>query len=118
MKSGFFVAPKMQICGKHIKNVFLDSKYKSNTFSDYESAKQLFEKHKPTHVIHLAARVGGLFIHLKDNLGFFRQNVLINSNVLALSHKFSVKKVVSCLSTCIFPDITAYPIDETMVSFI
>jgi hypothetical protein len=26
-----------------------------------------------------------------------------------------VKKLVSCLSTCIFPDKTTYPIDETMV---
>ena len=26
-----------------------------------------------------------------------------------------VKKLVSCLSTCIFPDKTSYPIDETMV---
>ena len=26
-----------------------------------------------------------------------------------------VKKCVSCLSTCIFPDKTTYPIDETMV---
>merc|ERR1711998_502410 len=28
---------------------------------------------------------------------------------------FGVEKLVSCLSTCIFPDKTAYPIDETMV---
>ena len=27
-----------------------------------------------------------------------------------------MQKVVSCLSTCIFPDKTTYPIDETMVS--
>ena len=26
-----------------------------------------------------------------------------------------MKKLVSCLSTCIFPDKTSYPIDETMV---
>lgn len=26
-----------------------------------------------------------------------------------------VKKVVSCLSTCIFPDKSSYPIDETMI---
>lgn len=32
-----------------------------------------------------------------------------------LSIFFKVKKVVSCLSTCIFPDKTTYPIDETMV---
>lgn len=29
-------------------------------------------------------------------------------------HK-KVKKLVSCLSTCIFPDKTSYPIDETMI---
>ena len=28
-----------------------------------------------------------------------------------------VTKVVSCLSNCIFPDKTTYPIDETMVRF-
>lgn len=39
----------------------------------------------------------------------------MNDNVLLLSHEYGVKKVVSCLSTCIFPDKTTYPIDETMV---
>lgn len=39
----------------------------------------------------------------------------INDNVLLLSHEFNCQKVVSCLSTCIFPDQTTYPIDETMV---
>ena len=40
----------------------------------------------------------------------------INDNILTCSHEHNVKKVVSCLSTCIFPDRTTYPIDETMVS--
>merc|ERR1719446_270189 len=75
----------------------------------------MFEKFKPTHVIHLAALVGGLFRNLKYNLDFFRQNSLINDIVLSTAHKFGCKKVVSCLSTCIFPDKTTYPIDETMV---
>ena len=30
-------------------------------------------------------------------------------------HLVNVKKVISCLSTCIFPDKTSYPIDETML---
>ena len=47
---------------------------------------------------------------------FQRVNSKINDNVLSLSHKYKVKKVVSCLSTCVFPDKTVYPIDETMVS--
>lgn len=39
----------------------------------------------------------------------------MNDNVLQASYEGGVKKVVSCLSTCIFPDKTTYPIDETMV---
>jgi len=80
-----------------------------------ESTKAIFEKVKPTHVIHLAAMVGGLFKNLKYNLDFLRMNLKINDNVLQASYEFGVKKVVSCLSTCIFPDKTTYPIDETMV---
>lgn len=40
----------------------------------------------------------------------------MNDNILQTSYEFGVKKVISCLSTCIFPDKTTYPIDETMVS--
>lgn len=43
--------------------------------------------------------------------------MLINDNVLLVCHETNVEKVVSCLSTCIFPDKTTYPIDETMVTF-
>lgn len=39
----------------------------------------------------------------------------MNDNVLLVSHETKVQKVVSCLSTCIFPDKTTYPIDETMI---
>lgn len=46
---------------------------------------------------------------------FWRQNIRMQDNVMTLSHEFGVKKLVSCLSTCIFPDKTSYPIDETML---
>ena len=38
---------------------------KDADLSSYESTNALFQKHKPTHVIHLAAKVGGLFGNLK-----------------------------------------------------
>jgi GDP-L-fucose synthase len=82
---------------------------------DRESARRLFERVNPTHVIHLAAMVGGLFRNLKYKVEFYRENVLINDNVMELCKDFKVVKLVSCLSTCIFPDKTTYPIDETMV---
>lgn len=40
-------------------------------FSDAAATKAIFDKHKPTHVIHLAALVGGLFKNLKYNLDFW-----------------------------------------------
>jgi len=80
-----------------------------------QDTKAIFEKYRPTHVIHLAAKVGGLFSNMKYKVEFFRDNIDINDNVLAMCKEFNVVKCVSCLSTCIFPDKTTYPIDETMV---
>jgi GDP-L-fucose synthase len=75
----------------------------------------MFEKYKPTHVIHLAAMVGGLFANIKYKADFYRRNALMNENIIHLSHVHGVKKLVSCLSTCVFPDKTTYPINETMI---
>ncbi|XP_076880273.1 GDP-L-fucose synthase-like [Brachyhypopomus gauderio] len=93
--------------------IFLSSK--DADLTNVSETRGIFEKHRPTHVIHLAAMVGGLFRHLRDTLEFWRKNVAINDNVLHTAHEFGVVKVVSCLSTCIFPDKTTYPIDETMI---
>lgn len=46
---------------------------------------------------------------------FFRENILINDNIMECARIYKVKKLVSFLSTCIFPDKTTYPIDETML---
>ena len=46
---------------------------------------------------------------------FYRENVLINDNIMELCRINKVQKLVSFLSTCIFPDKTSYPIDETML---
>lgn len=91
--------------------------YNSNTDSNrsYEETKAVFNKHGPTHVIHLAAVVGGLFKNMRQKADFYRDNALINDNVINCSHDFNVQKLVSCLSTCIFPDKTTYPIDENMI---
>ncbi|BFG04606.1 probable GDP-L-fucose synthase [Drosophila madeirensis] len=88
---------------------------KDADLTNLAATQSLFAKEKPTHVIHLAAMVGGLFHNMNNNLDFLRNNLLINDNVLQTAHEQGCTKVVSCLSTCIFPDKTTYPIDETMV---
>ncbi|XP_013812431.2 GDP-L-fucose synthase [Apteryx mantelli] len=93
--------------------IFVSSK--DADLTNAAETKALFEKHKPTHVIHLAAMVGGLFKNIRYNLDFWRRNIHINDNVLHSAYECGARKVVSCLSTCIFPDKTTYPIDETMI---
>jgi GDP-L-fucose synthase len=80
-----------------------------------EQTEALFEKYKPNYVIHLAAFVGGLFKNMKYKVEFWRYNTAMNENILYCAHKYKTEKVISCLSTCIFPDKTTYPIDETMI---
>ncbi|XP_067426378.1 GDP-L-fucose synthase-like [Thunnus thynnus] len=93
--------------------IFLSSK--DADLVDIGQTRAVFEKYRPTHVIHLAAKVGGLYLHMRENLHFLRDNIKINDNVLQTAHEMGVTKVVSCLSSCIFPDETTYPIDETMI---
>jgi len=83
--------------------------------TDLNQCIALFERFQPTHVIHLAANVGGLFKNMKFRVEMYRDNMMINDNVLHCANLIECTKVVSCLSTCIFPDKTSFPIDETMV---
>jgi len=93
--------------------IFLSSK--DANLLNKEETFAVFEKYKPTHVIHLAALVGGLYAHMGNICDYFGSNLMMNDHILYACHKNKVRKLVSCLSTCIFPDKTSYPLDETML---
>ena len=93
--------------------IFLSSN--DGDLRDRACTEKLFEKYRPSHVVHLAAKVGGLFGNMRSKVDFFRENILINDNVMESCRIYGVSKLVSCLSTCIFPDKTEYPIDESLI---
>jgi len=93
--------------------VFLKSS--DGDLRDPAQTDAIFEKYKPVAVIHLAALVGGLFGNMKRKLSFLRENMLINDNVLWSAYKHDTKKVISCLSTCVFPDKVEYPLTEAKI---
>ena len=95
------------------KFIFLSSK--ECDLTSYTNTLYTFSTFNPDYVIHLAACVGGLFKNMACKVDMFEKNILINTNVLKVCHEIKVKKLISCLSTCIFPDKTIYPIDETML---
>ncbi len=75
----------------------------------------MFSNHKPDCVIHLAAKVGGIKGNIDKPATFFYENILINTNVLHAAYEHRTQKVVSMLSTCIFPEEVRYPIRETHI---
>ncbi len=80
-----------------------------------EETRNKFKELNPCMVIHLAACVGGLFKNINNKVDMYEKNILINLNVLKVCHELGVSKLVSCLSTCIFPDKVTYPIDESVL---
>jgi len=76
---------------------------------------KMFEKYKPNYVIHLAACVGGLYKNMNNKVEMLEKNLMINYNVVKCAHDFKVEKLIGALSTCIFPDKTTYPINESML---
>tara|TARA_R110002051_G_scaffold62145_2_gene113787 strand:+ start:51 stop:956 length:906 start_codon:yes stop_codon:yes gene_type:complete len=81
----------------------------------WEETKHLFYTEKPTHVIHCAAKVGGLGGNMNHKGEFFYDNIMMNTNVLEVCRQIGVKKVVSFLSTCVFPDKIEYPLTEQKI---
>lgn len=69
-----------------------------------EECDLLYRRIKPDIVVHLAAKVGGLFYNMKHNRDMYVDNMKMNMNIMEASERHNVKKTIVCLSTCIFPD--------------
>jgi GDP-L-fucose synthase len=108
-----YIASSADSASKKERWIYLSSR--DGNLTNRAETEALFEKHKPTHVIHLAAKVGGLFANMAQKVEFFRENILINDNIMECCRIYKVTKLVSFLSTCIFPNETTFPIDETML---
>jgi len=80
-----------------------------------EETDKMILRHKPTHVIHCAGKVGGVMGNMNFKGDYFYDNIMINTNVIESSRKNGVKRLVSFLSTCIFPDDIEYPLTENKI---
>ncbi len=80
-----------------------------------ESVKSMFKVYNPTEVIHTAAKVGGLGSNMKYKGEYFYDNIMINTNVIEQARKNGVEKLVTFLSTCVFPDNVEYPLTERKI---
>ena len=77
---------------------------------DYSSVDKYLRKNNFECVIHCAARVGGVKENSLYPADFFRDNMTMTMNLYEACRKNGVNKIVSVLSTCIFPDKATYPL--------
>ena len=104
--------------GNALKTIIPDATFLSSKQVNLINQKEtmdFFMHEQPTHVIHLAARVGGIKANM-ENLGdFYYENTMINTNVLESSRVCGVDKVLSMLSTCVYPSDCELPLKESMI---
>ena len=80
---------------------------------DFKDTLEFFSSHKPSAILHLAARVGGIKDNANNQAEYFFQNTVMNTNVIHISSILGISRVLSSLSTCAFPDVVGtYPFSE------
>lgn len=79
--------------------------------TDFVQTRELIESVKPERVVHLAALVGGIGGNLSHSGDYFRTNILINTNVLEAARLANVGRLLSFMSTCVFPNNAPYPLN-------
>jgi len=104
------------LVGKYLKEILPGAVYLSSKDYDLTSQNEvikLYENLKPTHMIHLAARVGGIFDNINHPAEYFDQNILMNTLMLKYARENGVERFLGVLSSCIFPDtVEKYPMEE------
>ena len=79
------------------------------------STHRLIKEISPDAIIHLAARVGGVKGNTDFVADFFEDNIAMNTNVLQSAANHRIRKVISLLSTCVYPDKVDYPLTEDQI---
>ncbi len=79
---------------------------------DPQAVESFYDKHKPTHVVVAAAKVGG--IHANDiyPAEFLYENLMIEANLIHGAYKVGVEKLLFLGSTCIYPKLAEQPLKE------
>jgi len=80
---------------------------------DFQAALAVMEAVRPDAVIHLAARVHGLMGNVRAQGEMFRDNTLINMNVIEAARVAGVRKIVAMGSVATYPDGVPLPMRES-----
>jgi GDP-L-fucose synthase len=106
---GSFVVERLRARGA--REIFVP-RSKEYDLVDGSAVRRLLADTKPTLVLHLAARVGGIGAN-RDNPGrFFYENIMMGVQLLHESYKAGVSKFVAVGTVCAYPKFCPVPFRE------
>ena len=76
------------------------------------SAEQLVADHRPTLLIHLAAKVGGIGFNQAEPAPLYLANLLMGTHVIEAARTGDVAKTVLIGTVCSYPKFTPVPFEE------
>ena len=85
---------------------------KSLDLRDFNKTDKWLKLNKPDYIFIAAARVGGILANSSYPADFIYDNLSIATNLIHLSHKNNIKKVLYLGSSCIYPKFSKQPINE------
>jgi len=79
---------------------------------DPAATDTMLGRHRPGHVVHLAARVGGIGYNLVDPARLYLDNLMMGTNVIESARRHGVDKTVLLGTVCSYPKFTPVPFRE------
>ena len=96
------------------KNIITRS-HKEMDLTERNKVAEFFEKEGPEYVFLAAARVGGIYANSTYPAEFLYENLMIQTNVIDLSYRYGVKKLLFLASSCIYPKMCKQPMKEEYI---
>ena len=81
-------------------------------FAEINSVEKWFKANKPSVVIIAAAKVGGIVANFSQPTEFLLENLKIQTNLIEISWRSEVKRLLFLGSSCIYPKFSPQPIEE------
>jgi len=107
---GRHVCKKLIEFGVDKSNIFVPRSIEYD-LRDLEACRRLMRKDDV--VIHLAAKVGGLWAHVNKQADFFYDNAMMSLNMVHAAHDIGVAKFVGLGTVCEYPDTVPIPFNES-----
>ena len=97
---------------KKNKIKIINCRRKDLDFTSQLAVEKWFSKNRPDVVINAAGRVGGILDNSNFQSDYLYTNTMIGMNIVNISFKYNVKKLINIGSSCIYPKSAKQPIKE------